>query len=117
MPDSDKNMTDVERMLFGLNYLIEYHQKHRQMMLDSESDADLDEFAIKTLWNALNWIKQRNPEIDHGADQCLLMQASLYLPMRKGETQEQAEDRMIDLCDSAGIVLAGWTDSHVEEDG
>ena len=50
----------------------------------------------------------------------LIMHAALYLHMLDGETQEQAEDRLVELCDSVGVSLIGWSDSQVEhydEDG
>ena len=44
----------------------------------------------------------------------LIMHAALYLHMLDGETQEQAEDRLLELCDSVGVSLIGWSDSQVE---
>ena len=34
--------------------------------------------------------------------------ADLCIPVRDGETQEEAEDRLIDLLDSVGVYLFGW---------
>ena len=45
----------------------------------------------------------------------LRMEAVLYLPMEEYETQEEAEDRLIDLCESVGIVLLGFRQTEVIE--
>lgn len=49
----------------------------------------------------------------------LRMEAALYLPMLDGEDKEDAEDRMICMCERMGITLASWSRSEViteEED-
>lgn len=48
------------------------------------------------------------PDIDYDAP-CLRMEATIYLPLKPGESREDAEDRMIDTLEKAGIILTGWT--------
>jgi len=41
------------------------------------------------------------------------MTASIYLPMEENETEEQAEDRLIELIEDAGIEVYSWSDTEV----
>lgn len=45
--------------------------------------------------------------------------ADLCMPVRDGETQEEAEDRLADLLESVGVRLFGWNAglTEIEEVG
>ena len=53
-------------------------------------------------------LNMSNPNIDYGAP-ALRMEATIYLPLKPGETKTEAEDRMIETLENAGIILTGWT--------
>lgn len=40
--------------------------------------------------------------------------AALMMDMRPGETREDAEDRMIETLEIAGVTLLGWKNDEVE---
>lgn len=40
----------------------------------------------------------------------------IYFHMKDGETNKDAEDRLIDVLDKAGINLVSWWDEEVEEE-
>ena len=42
--------------------------------------------------------------------------ASLRIEMRDGETQEQAEDRLLDTMEEHGITCYAWNGSEVEDE-
>ena len=42
--------------------------------------------------------------------------ASLRIEMQDGETQEQAEDRLLDTLEEHGITCYSWHDSEVEDE-
>ena len=44
----------------------------------------------------------------------LKMHPTLCLEMVEGETREDAEDRMVELCDSVGIWLLSWNANETE---
>ena len=41
------------------------------------------------------------------------MLVALYLPMEENETQEQAEDRALELIEDAGMSIYSWSDTEV----
>ena len=41
--------------------------------------------------------------------------AGLRIEMEDGETQEQAEDRLLDTMEEHGIVCYGWNGSEVDD--
>lgn len=45
----------------------------------------------------------------------LRIEAVLYFQMHDGETQEEAEDRLLDVAESSGIKIVAWRDSQVED--
>lgn len=42
--------------------------------------------------------------------------AGLRIKMKYGETQEQAEDRLLDILEANGITCYTWSESKVEDD-
>ena len=60
----------------------------------------------------------RNPVLIYqgGHMKRLRMEAVLYVQMHDGETQEEAEDRLLDVAESSGIKIVAWWDSQVEDD-
>ena len=45
----------------------------------------------------------------------LTMNCAVYIPMKDGETKEQAEDRLIKVLDDAGMYLMSWWGEEIEE--
>lgn len=43
------------------------------------------------------------------------MVAAVYLPMEENETQEQAEDRAVELIEDAGMEVYSWWNTEVIE--
>lgn len=41
------------------------------------------------------------------------MTATIYLPMEENETEEQAEDRVLELIEDAGMEIYSWGDTEV----
>ena len=42
--------------------------------------------------------------------------ANLRIEVKDGETQEQAEDRLLDMLEEQGITCYAWNGSEVEEE-
>lgn len=91
-------------------YLEEMSNLIKSTTQDNVSLEALSLLCGATLMKQMPTISLRTPR------RTLSLKANISIPMAENETVEDAEDRLIQVMDDAGMYLIGWDDAEVEEE-